>query len=199
MMKAERTGVEAGLEAAERLANLFGEEILADPVLAAGLERYRQAIAASREVMEGSRMVRLCAACAGETPGGCCFRQVEEWFDPVLLLINRLLGAPLPDRREVADNCVFLGERGCKIPARFYFCVNFLCARLKSEINEAVMREVLAASGRELQEGAALEFALRRWLQVHGVDPDSGFAQKLSGLSDQPPVCCRVLRRARQP
>jgi hypothetical protein len=36
------------------------------------------------------------------------------------------------------------------------------------------MKEVLSSAGRELQEGAALEFALRRWLQVRGVDPDSG-------------------------
>jgi hypothetical protein len=45
---------------------------------------------------------------------------VEEWYDPVLLLINRLLGADLPERREVPDNCFFLGEKGCKIPARLF-------------------------------------------------------------------------------
>jgi hypothetical protein len=175
-VRAARAGVEAKLVAAEKLARLFGEQIRTDPDLAAGLERYRQAIAASREVMGRSAMVTLCAACARETPGGCCFRQVEEWYDPVLLLISRLLGATLPDRREVPGNCFFLGEKGCQIPARYYFCVNFLCERLKAGIDEDIMKEVLSFSGRELQEGAALEFALRRWLQVRGVDPDSGFA-----------------------
>jgi hypothetical protein len=99
---------------------------------------------------------------------------VEEWYDPVLLLINRLLGADLPDRREVPDNCLFLGAQGCRIPARYHFCVNFLCDRIKSGIQESRMEEVRRTSGEELREGAALEYALRRWLGVRGVDPDSG-------------------------
>ncbi len=92
----------------------------------------------------------------------------------MLLLINRLLGAALPERREVPDNCFFLGEKGCKIPARYYFCVNFLCEKLKSGIREPVMEEIRRTSGEELQEGAALEYALRHWLCLLGVDPDSG-------------------------
>jgi hypothetical protein len=167
-------GLQARLAAAERLALLWGEKILADPDLASGLERYGRNIAASREVMNRSEMVALCASCAREAPGGCCFREVEEEYDPVLLLINRLLGAALPERREVPDNCFFLGERGCKIPARYYFCVNFLCEKLKSGIQESVMEEVRRTSGEELQAGAALEYALRRWLRLRGVNPDSG-------------------------
>jgi len=169
-------GLQAGLAAAERLALSWGKKILADPDLASGLERYGRNLSASREVMNRSEMVTLCASCARETPGGCCFREVEEEYDPVLLLINRLLGAALPERREVPGNCFFLGERGCRIPARYYFCVNFLCDKLKSRIPAKQMQEVLSTSGRELQEGAELEFALRRWLQQRGVDPDSSMA-----------------------
>jgi hypothetical protein len=169
-----RRGLQAGLAAAERLAIAWGKKILADPDLASGLERYGRNLAASRDVMNRSEMVTLCASCARETPGGCCFREVEEEYDPVLLLINRLLGAALPERREVPGNCFFLGERGCRIPARYYFCVNFLCEKLKSGIPESLMADVRRTSGEELLEGAKLEHALRRWLRARGVDPDSG-------------------------
>lgn len=176
--------ISAALAAALRLELSCGGFLLADPGLASGLERYRRAIAASREVMSRSAMVDLCADCARETPGGCCFRQVEECYDPVLLLINRLLGAALPERREMPDNCLFLGEKGCKIPARYYFCVNFLCEKLKAGIPESVLEEVRRTSGEELQEGAALEYALRRWLRLRGVDPDSGI--RAPGLQPEP-------------
>lgn len=163
--------VGAVLKAADSLYRSQGEQIREDPALFLMIERYRAALTASREMMAGSGMVALCSACARETPGGCCFREVEEEYDPVLLLINRLLGASLPERREVPDNCLFLGEKGCKIPARYYFCVNFLCEKLKSGIRESVMEEIRRTSGEELQEGAALEYALRRWLRLLSAVP----------------------------
>jgi hypothetical protein len=160
------------MQKAHALAELVAEDVEKDAYFSSLLEQYMNALAASREIMERSGMVDICSACAAKVEGGCCFREVEEWYDPVLLLVNLLLKAELPDSEAVSGNCIFLGERGCRIPARYHFCVNFLCDRLRREIRSDLMQEVYAATGRELSLGCELELALRRHLCAKGVDPD---------------------------
>ncbi|RJR25999.1 MAG: hypothetical protein C4582_02700 [Desulfobacteraceae bacterium] len=172
--EAGSSGVGQAVAAAERLDSILGKRIKKDPLLSSLLEEYRAAIARSRLAMEKSGMVGICASCALDEPGGCCFRDVEEWYDPVLLLVNRLLGVALPDRREVAGNCMFLGRRGCRIQARYHFCVNFLCPGIKETITGPMMEEVMRTSGEELLKGAELEYTLRIWVKQHGLAPDSG-------------------------
>lgn len=164
--------IRAAMDKARKLDIAFGAEMRKGNSILSLIEDYRFAIARSREVMERSGMIEICTACAAKTPGGCCFKEVEDWYDPVLLLINSLLGCSLPDRREVSDNCIFLGESGCKIGGRYHFCVNYLCGRLKNEIGHDMMEEVMSASGMELMKGAELEYSIRRRLYLNGVDPD---------------------------
>lgn len=171
-------GVKGAVKKARTLAEKIGENVRKDALLSSLLEEYRAALSASRKIMERSGMVDICSACAAQVEGGCCFREVEEWYDPVLLLVNLLLGADLPDSEAVFGNCIFLGDRGCRIPARYHFCVNYLCDRLKRGIDPDMMREIHAATGKELSFGGELEFALRRHICSKGLDPDDPGARR---------------------
>lgn len=108
------------LEVAERLYLVRGDRIAEDAALTTLTAVYRSAIAGSLESIKDSGMVPLCSACAQKVPGGCCFRQVAEWYDPGLLLINRLLGVSLPDRREVAETVPSWGKRDAKFRAAIF-------------------------------------------------------------------------------
>jgi len=164
--------IRVAIEKARRLEIEFGAELRKDAAISSFIEDYRAALVVSREVMERSAMIELCSACAAKTPGGCCFMEVEQWYDPVLLLINIILGCSLPGIREVPGNCIFLGERGCRISGRYHFCVNYLCDTLKREIGGEMMEKVMSASGLEILKGAQLEYYLRRWFSLRGIDPD---------------------------
>lgn len=169
----QHAAVKAAMRKALELHSRIGPDARKHALIPSLLKEYADALAASRQVMQRSGMADICSACASEVPGGCCFRGVEDWYDPVLLLINILLGAELPDEEAVSDNCMFLGEKGCRIPARYHFCVNYLCGRLWRGIDPAMMREAAAATGRELSSGAELEYALRRLIYSKGLDPDN--------------------------
>ncbi|NCO53452.1 MAG: hypothetical protein COX16_13995 [Deltaproteobacteria bacterium CG23_combo_of_CG06-09_8_20_14_all_51_20] len=164
--------IRVAIEKARRLEIEFGAELRKDAAISSFIEDYRAALVVSREVMERSAMIELCSACAAKTPGGCCFMEVEQWYDPVLLLVNILLGCSLPGIRELPGNCIFLGERGCRISGRYHFCVNYLCDTLKREIGGEMMEKVMSASGLEILKGAQLEYYLRRWFSLRGIDPD---------------------------
>ncbi len=81
-------------------------------------------------MMQHSEIVNTCSACAQDKAGSCCMQDVEEWYDPILLLINLLMGAKLPNFREIPGHCLFVGRNGCKLVAGYSFCVNYLCPRL---------------------------------------------------------------------
>ena len=103
-------------------------------------------------------VLKACSQCAQGPAGSCCFEGVEDWYDPVLLLINLLLDAPLPSQREIPKACFFVGQGGCKLRGRYAFCVNFLCPKLNAGREDG---ELLRATGEELLCGWELEKAIR--------------------------------------
>jgi len=161
--------IRAGVEKAQGIYARCGGGIGADRELGALVENYRRAIGRTRDIMAASGMVTACTQCALQTPGGCCFQDVETWYDPVLLLMNLLMGCDMPARREIAAGCFFLGEKGCKLLARYSFCINYLCPHLKALLGPSGTGRFVRVAGQELLRGSELELALVRWLSKAGV------------------------------
>jgi len=106
--------------------------------------------------------------------GSCCFEGVEDWYDPVLLLINLLLDVPLPSEREIPKACFFVGQSGCKLHGRYAFCVNFLCPKISAELKNGRLH---SATGEELLCGWELEKEIRRRISS---GTGRGFSQRNS-------------------
>ena len=150
---------------AKRLYAQYGEALIDQEGLGTLFDMYRNAIRRTQEVMTQLRVVETCSACACERSGSCCFQGVEEWYDHVLLLMNRVLGRPIPEFREVPGGCLFVGSGGCKLIARHSFCVNYLCPTFKDLTKTPPMEKLLSVSGDELFQGWELEKSIREWLQ----------------------------------
>ena len=127
------------------------------------LEDYRKAIARTYQVMAEEGVLKACSACAQGPSGSCCFEGVEDWYDPVLLLINLLLDVSMPSEREIPKACFFVGQGGCKLQGRYAFCVNFLCPKVNAEIKNG---KLLRATGEELLCEWELEKEIRRRINL---------------------------------
>ena len=156
--------IRAAIREANEFYVRFGETMLADARIMELLEKYRNAIAETQEKMKQSGVVRTCTICAVEEKGGCCFNGVEEWYDALLLFINLLMGVRLPDSREIPKGCLFVGENGCRLIARFHFCINYLCHKLKDRLDPSQRKKLMAVAGREILCGIELENTIRNIL-----------------------------------
>jgi hypothetical protein len=152
------------VEDASRLYHEKRESMLAMPGMRRLLDRYDGAIENTQETMRQAGVADICGLCAKET-GSCCFQEVETWYDPMLLLINLLLDADLPRSRQIPGQCLFLGDKGCRLRARYAFCLNYFCPHLKIRLGSGAMNIMLAAVGQELAAGWELEQSLYRWLK----------------------------------
>ncbi|HEX9911446.1 MAG TPA: hypothetical protein VGA86_11205 [Desulfatiglandales bacterium] len=144
---------------AEAFYDAYGSALREDERVQVLLENYRKAIACTFEAMAEEGVLKACSHCAQGPSGSCCFEGVEDWYDPVLLLINLLLGVPLPSGREIPKACFFVGQGGCKLRGRYAFCVNFLCPNLSRETKNG---KLLRTTGEELLCGWELEKEIRR-------------------------------------
>lgn len=157
--------VEEKIKWADALFEGFGQEILAASQMAANLNDYKRSIRASWQAMEASGVVAECTRCAVEDGGSCCGRGIEDKFDVIVLLINRLLGVELPKERMDETGCWFLGDRGCRLMARHVICINFLCKRLYANVPEEGIRQVQMAMEEETTRAFLLEEAVKAWLR----------------------------------
>ena len=160
--------VEQEISRARMLFLGFGSVLGTDHCIQTALADYRQAIRTNRRLMRQMGVLRVCSCCARENDGGCCFHGMEEHVDRILLLINLLWGLQLPVERDLPDHCLFLGRQGCKLLARYHFCVNYFCSDLKNRLHCSRWKALQAGVGAELSAGWEAEHALLRWLQVQG-------------------------------
>jgi hypothetical protein len=151
---------------AKALYRRYGEALLRDKHLAKLLRRYRSSIETTWETMRADGVVEICTVCSGRKAGSCCFKGAELWYDTVLLLINLLLGVELPDSRDISNGCRFVGDRGCRLLARYYFCINYLCPEIKESIEPSRQKNLMAVAGREIGCGLEVEEAVRRWINT---------------------------------
>jgi hypothetical protein len=147
------------IDKAKAFYDAYGSALLEDKRVQGLLENYRKAIARTHKAMGEEGVLKACSECAQGPAASCCFEGVEDWYDPVLLLINLLLDVPLPSEREIPKACFFVGQGGCKLQGRYAFCVNFLCPKLSAGTKNG---NLLAATGEELLCGWDLEKEIRR-------------------------------------
>jgi hypothetical protein len=148
---------------ARTLFERFGHVLRQQPEWLRLLSMYGEAIDATQGLMQETGTTAACTVCAAQGPGSCCFEGIEDGYDPVLLLINLLAGAALPDAREIPGSCFFVGQEGCKLRARYYYCLHYFCPTLQEELGPVTKLELLRAVGRELASCWELERALREW------------------------------------
>ena len=150
---------------AEQLYSEFSKEMLEDTRITLLLAEYQQAIYHTKSYFQNTEVVEACSRCAQTNEGSCCFEGMEDNYDHILLLINLLMGVKLPHEREVNDHCFFVGSKGCKLLARYYFCVNYFCPELENTMGEQKMNQLSTVIGNEIFAGWELEQALRNWLR----------------------------------
>ena len=159
-------GIYLYLLEARRLFRLWAPQLGQETWLGELLDRYRQTIGQTGEMMDHLGVTAACGHCALKGAGSCCFPGVENNYDQVLLLINFLLGYPPPETGEIKGKCLFVGKTGCKLLARHYYCQRFLCEELKAELGEAAVQRLNEIVMQEIVVGWEVERALReRFIQ----------------------------------
>lgn len=166
--------VTQAINKAKAFYDAYGSALREDERVHELLENYRKAIARTYQAMAEEGVLEACSQCAQGPSESCCFEGVEDWYDPVLLLINLLLDVPLPSQREIPKACFFVGQDGCKLRGRYAFCVNFLCPKLSTETKNG---KLLRTTGEELLCGWDLEKEIRR-----RIDSGTGQAVPKQGI-----------------
>ena len=156
--------VEFEIRRVRDLHERYGTLMLKDRFLRSKIERYRKAISKTHTHMVYAGVTRICASCAEEHPGGCCFYGVEDWFTRELMLANLLMGRPIPDCREIPDGCLFVGHNGCKLVARYSYCINYFCPKIAKHLGPSSVSTLLSEAGDEILSGVEVEQSIRNWL-----------------------------------
>ncbi len=152
---------------AKNLYRTYAERLMRDDAIRALLDRYRAHIEQTGGAMMGEGIGAACSACARQNLSGCCFSGIEEGYDEIHLLLNLLLGCPLPESRVQQGSCFFVGELGCRLTARYYFCLHYFCPALERSLGGGRIGALQLQVGRELQSGCKTEEAVRKWLKAH--------------------------------
>ena len=157
---------------ARHLLDAWAAELRAQDPVRDSLERLHACIEASREVMAEIGVVDQCRRCEEVEGGSCCGSGIEDRYTDVLLLINLLLGVPLPQGAERPRSCYFLGETGCTLVARHVLCVNYLCARLRERLTPAQLSRLQDSSGEELETEFRCYETIKRFLNRRTDGPE---------------------------
>jgi hypothetical protein len=156
--------IQSEVRKAKTLYACHGNAMALDPVILALTDGYRRAIEKTGTSMSSMGVPAACTACVEKGSGSCCFQGIEEGYDHVLLLANLLLGCDLPDSAEDPASCFFVGSKGCKLTARYYFCLHYFCPDLMQVLGKDRVQALLITLGEELSIGWQLEQAVRNRL-----------------------------------
>lgn len=152
--------IDIEIDEAKRFYEKHGATLAADETLARLLGHYREAIGRTHAYMREAGIHTTCARCASFAGGSCCFEGVEAWYDRYLLLINLLLGVEIPEVGTYVGHCRFVGSAGCRLIARYAFCVNYLCPMLRETLGPGGCRGLSSIVGDELASGIKVEHHL---------------------------------------
>jgi hypothetical protein len=150
------------IKIAREIMATHGKSLLEDDAMSTLLSKYDKAIEDTFTIMRKLGLGDICRQCATSVKGGgCCGRGIDEWYDHYLILMNLLLGVPLPDKRFDETGCFFLGPNGCTIRASYHFCVNYLCYRITNNHTAQELQALTSISGNELYLSWLVELRLR--------------------------------------
>ncbi len=111
-------------------------------------------------------VVAECKKCEEEEGGSCCGAGIEDKYEPVLLLINHLLGPFLPTEAPSKNDCYFLGEKGCLLTARHVLCVNYICEKLQKKLTMEELVGLQNCAGEELDTLFLLHEAIKKKIRT---------------------------------
>ena len=83
----------------------------------------------------------------------------------MIILINILLGVKIPEQRKLENNCLFVGEHGCLLKARFKTCIHHLCPKIKNILSEYDLFRLRATASYEIKVGSQTESIIRDWIR----------------------------------
>jgi hypothetical protein len=159
------------INTAKALFEHLGPALRRQPEWRRLLTSYRRAIDETQALMHRQGVAAACTVCATEGPGSCCFEGIETGYDRILLLINLLMGCSLPDSREAPESCFFVGEQGCRLRGRYYYCLHYLCPALQTSLGSDPREQLRITVAKELAAGWELEQKLREWLRKEAAAP----------------------------
>jgi len=142
--------VEAKTAWAEACLEREKSRLLGDQSLPQLLTALKNAAHRSRELMVRTGIVECCRGCEEKEGGSCCGAGLEKHYSGMLLLINLLLGVPLPRQREDPSSCFFLSSTGCRLLARHVLCINYVCNKITSRITPDQLAALREAEGEEI-------------------------------------------------
>jgi hypothetical protein len=136
--------------------------LLGSPRISDLLHAVRQSTNATNESMRKLGIIELCRQCDEEGGGSCCGAGIENKYDGVLLLINLLLEASLPEHRYDAASCYFASKLGCVLLVRHVLCVNYLCSRIEQALSHDEIIRVQRVAGSELDRSFMLHQTVKK-------------------------------------
>ncbi|RLB40226.1 MAG: hypothetical protein DRH20_01880 [Deltaproteobacteria bacterium] len=150
---------------ANRAFALWAPTLLEDQAFSTRVKLLEDATARSRHAMAEAGITALCAECETREGGSCCGAGLEDRYDSLLLLLNRLMGVHLPGATTRPGSCRFLGEGGCVLTARHVICVNYLCGKIIKAVDPGALTRLRDLEGEELETLFLLHEELRRLLR----------------------------------
>ena len=156
------------MEKALRLKELFGLTCLENPESGRLLRDLRDLIHGTDSAMRESGVAAACARCAAGGKGSCCFMEMGESYGAMELFVNLLLGSSLPEKTDFPGSCHFVGDSGCRLPARQSFCLNYFCPELKESLGKETIRKIQRQVGEQLLAAYELERALTWCIKSSG-------------------------------
>jgi hypothetical protein len=154
--------IQSKIELAQSLYAKWGETLRKDPTINQLLRRLQSCIEETHKAMIESGVAGECRHCEEEEGGSCCGVGIEDKYDEVLLLINLLLGTPLPAQAQCPNSCYLLGQNGCTLTARHTLCVNYLCSRLYNKLSKNELIPLQTCAGEELETAFVLNEAIKK-------------------------------------
>lgn len=162
--------IEEMVRSADGLYARWRRDLKGDAAILDRVRRLEENVEESRRGMRDSGIVAGCTRCDANSPeGSCCSRGLEKKYGPILLLMNRMLGLALPERRMRADSCYFLGWEGCVLKARHMLCIDYLCPELAESLGPQALIEIQTLSGREIESVFMLGEAIKRKIRALSV------------------------------
>ncbi len=153
------------IQKAKELYTRYASDIMLDKKCSSQLEELNTAIEDSWELMKELGVIEICSACAQEKTGGCCHFGIETCYTDMIILMNMLLGVTVPEQRKLENNCLFVGEHGCRLKARFKTCIHHLCPEIINSLNEYDLFRLRALNSYEIKVVSQAESSIRDFIR----------------------------------
>jgi len=164
--KSPSSPIQQKIDHAQHLYKVCGDSLRQDPSIYALLRKLRDCIENTNQSMLSLGVATECKNCEEKEGGSCCGAGIENNYDPILLLINLLLGCPLQNHEPIANSCYFLGKKGCKLTARHVICVNYICEKLQRKLTREELVALQTSAGEELDTLFFLHEAIKKKMRT---------------------------------